>query len=623
MSRKLEVSELDFDSIKANLKLFLSKQNQFSDYDFEGSGMAVLLDILAYNTHYLSFNANMLANEMYIDSADTRKNIVSLGKLLGYTPTSPRAPIAVIDILINEGSGATITLAKGTAFNTTVDNTPYQFITNEEITIQPASGVYKFSGVEIYEGTLASFNYTVNTSDVDQKFIIPSADADTSTLTVTIQNSATDTTENIFTLASGYQRLTNTSKAYFLQEGEDGKFEVYFGDGIVGKALDDGNIVKLQYIVTNRELANGASAFTVSGSIDGFSNITLTTSSNAQGGSDEQTKESVRFSAPLQYTAQNRAVTTTDYETKVIELYPNSQSVVAWGGEDDETPVYGTVKIAIYPKSGSTLTNQTKESIVSSLRSFNVGSVKPQIVDPETTNILLTSTVKYNKNNTSLSADTIKTNVITTLTNYDTENLSKFDGVFRFSKVVGLIDNTDDSIISNTTTVRMRKTFTPTLSTSTTYNIYFRNAIYNPHSGHNSSSGGIIETSGFKILNNDTVFYLDDDGAGNIRRYSIVGGVRTYANNTQGTINYTTGSVTITSLNIASVENIRGATSSVIEITTTPESNDVAPVRGQIITIDIANSSVTVQEDTFDGGSSDAGVGYTTASSYTSTATSY
>ena len=222
-----------------------------------------------------------------------------------------------------------------------------------------------------------------------------------------------------------------------------------------------------------------------------------------------------------------------------------------------------------------------------------------------------------------MSADTIKTNVITTLTNYDTENLSKFDGVFRFSKVVGLIDNTDDSIISNTTTVRMRKTFTPTLSTSTTYNIYFRNAIYNPHSGHNSSSGGIIETSGFKILNNDTVFYLDDDGAGNIRRYSIVGGVRTYANNTQGTINYTTGSVTITSLNIASVENIRGATSSVIEITTTPESNDVAPVRGQIITIDIANSSVTVQEDTFDGGSSDAGVGYTTASSYTSTATSY
>ena len=185
-----------------------------------------------------------------------------------------------------------------------------------------------------------------------------------------------------------------------------------------------------------------------------------------------------------------------------------------------------------------------------------------------------------------------------------------------------MIDNTDDSIISNTTTVRMRKSFTPTLSTSTTYNIYFRNAIYNPHSGHNASAGGIIETSGFKILNNNTVF-LDDDGKGNIRRYSISGGVRTYVNNTQGTINYTTGAVTITSLNIASVSNIRGATSSVIEITTTPESNDVAPVRGQIITIDIENSSVTVQEDTFDGGSSDAGVGYTTASSYTSTATSY
>ena len=214
MSRKLEVSELDFDNIKANLKLFLSKQNQFSDYDFEGSGMAVLLDILAYNTHYLSFNANMLANEMYIDSADTRKNIVSLGKLLGYTPTSPRAPKAVIDILVNDGSGATITLAKGTAFNTTVDNTPYQFITNEEITIQPASGVYKFSGVEIYEGTLASFNYTVNTSDVDQKFIIPSADADTSTLTVTIQNSATG--GNRVCHVSSYRILQPTPLQIFL-----------------------------------------------------------------------------------------------------------------------------------------------------------------------------------------------------------------------------------------------------------------------------------------------------------------------------------------------------------------------------------------------------------------------
>tara|TARA_Y100000004_G_scaffold190941_1_gene248879 strand:- start:2567 stop:4444 length:1878 start_codon:yes stop_codon:yes gene_type:complete len=621
---KLEVSELDFDNIKSNLKAFLSKQNQFSDYDFEGSGMAVLLDLLAYNTHYLSFNANMLANEMYIDSADIRKNIVSLGKLLGYTPTSPKSPVAEVDIAVNDGSGASITLSRGTVFTTTVDGTSYQFVTNADLTINPVNGVYKFSSCKLYEGTLATFNYTVNTSNLDQKFIIPNADADTTTLTVTIQNSATDTTTNVYTLASNYQNLTDTSKVYFLQEGEDGKFEVYFGDGIVGKALEDGNIVKLEYVVTNRELANGASTFTLQGTIDGFSDVTITTVSNAQGGADEQSKESVRYNAPLSYTAQNRCVTTSDYETKVVQLYPNAQSVVAWGGEDDETPVYGKVKIAIYPKSGSTLTETTKDSIETSLKTFNVGSVQPQVVDADTTNILLTSAIKYNKNSTSLSSDTIKTNIITAITNYNTDTLTRFDGVFRYSKIVGLIDDTDNSIVSNITTVRMRKSFTPTLNSSTTYNVYFRNAIYNPHSGHNATAGGVIQSSGFKVSGNtDTVYFLDDDGQGNVRRYSISGGVRSYANNTQGTINYTTGAITISSLNISSIENIRGATSTTIELTTTPNSNDIVPVRGQILLIDVANSSFTVEEDTFEGGSSDAGVGYTTTNAYTSTSTSY
>jgi hypothetical protein len=624
--RKLEVSELDFDNIKTNLKVFLSKQSEFSDYDFEGSGMAVLLDILAYNTHYLAFNANMLANEMYIDSADVRKNIVSIAKGLGYTPTSPRAALAQIDITVNNVVGGTssLTMDKGTVFTTTVSGSEYQFVTNEEVVMQPSAGVYKFSNVSIYEGTLASFNYTANTTDPDQKFIIPSADADTTTLTVTIQNSSTDTTTTIYSLATSFQTLSNTSEVYFLQEGEDGKFEVTFGDGVVGKALETGNIVQLQYVVCNREESNGASAFTLSGSIDSYSDVTVATVSNAQGGSDEQTKESIKFNAPLQYSAQNRAVTTSDYETKVIELYPNASSVVAWGGEDDETPVYGKVKIAIKPKSGSSLTTATKQSIIVSLKTFNVASVKPEIIDAETTALLLTCTVKYNKTKTSLTDETIKSNVTTTITDYNTTNLQKFDSVFRFSKLIGLIDDTDNSIISNTTTVRMRKNFTPVIGTSTAYNIYFRNAIYNPHSGHNSSSGGVIETSGFKIEgNSDTVYFLDDDGAGNIRRYSLVGAVRTYANNTQGTITYSTGAVSINSLNIASVENIRGASSTVIEITTTPEANDIAPVRGQVLDIDIANSTVSVEEDTYEGGSSDAGVGYTTTSSYTNTATTY
>jgi hypothetical protein len=511
-SNKLEVSELDFDLIKSNLKTFLQNQSEFQDYNFEGSGFSILLDLLAYNTHYLGFNANMLANEMYLDSADIRKNIVSLAKMLGYTPTSPKAPTASIDILVNNASGTSITMAKGTTFTTTVDGTTYQFLTNASHTITPSSGVYNFSSIPIYEGTLVTYKYTVNTSDPDQRFIIPNNRVDTSTLKVQIQNSASDTTTATYTKASGFTSLDNTSKVYFLQEGEEGKFEVYFGDGVIGKSLDDGNIVILEYIVTNKTEANGASSFTLSGSVGGFTDVTITTVSSAQGGAEPQTKESIRFNAPLQYARQDRAVTTSDYETLVQELYPNAQSVSAWGGEDDETPVYGVVKIAIKAASGSTLTNATKESIKTQLQKYNVASVRPEIVDPETTSIILTSNVKYDERATTKTADTLKSEITTAITNYNTSTLQKFDSIFRHSKVTGLIDDTDTSILSNVTSLLIRKTFTPTLSASTRYDIYFRNGIYNPHAGHKSGTGGVISTSGFKVPNDNNVYYLDDDG---------------------------------------------------------------------------------------------------------------
>jgi hypothetical protein len=618
-SNKLEVSQFDFDDIKVNLKAFLQDQSEFQDYDFEGSGFAILLDLLAYNTHYLGFNANMLANEMYLDSADIRKNIVSLAKMLGYTPTSPKSPTATIDILLNNvtGSPATVTMAKGTAFTTTVDGTTYQFVTNAAHVMSPVNGVYKFSNISINEGTLATFKYTVDSTDVDQRFIIPSVDADTSTLKVSVQNSASDTTTSTYALATGVTSISSTSKVYFLQEMEDGKFEVYFGDGVLGTSLSDGNIVILEYIVSNRNEANGASSFTLSGNVGGFTDVTLTTVSNAQGGSDAQTKESIRFNAPLQYSAQDRAVTTADYESLIQSIYPNAQSVSAWGGEDDETPVYGKVKIAIKAASGSTLTNTTKNDIVTQLKKYNVASVTPEIVDPEITKILLTTNVKYDEKSTTKTSTTIRSNVLTTLTNYNTNTLSQFDGVFRYSKLTGLIDATDTSILSNITTLKIRKDFTPTLASSTKYNVYFRNALYNPHSGHNASDGGILESSGFKVSGDSTtVFYLDDDGQGNVRRYSFSGATRVYANNTQGTIDYDTGAITINSLSVLSVENIRGAASTKIELTVVPKSNDVVPVRDQILEIDTANSSITVNADTFVGGSADAGVGYTTTSSY-------
>ena len=614
---KLIVSDLDFDAIKTNLKTFLQSQTQFQDYDFEGSGLSILIELLSYNTHYMAYLANMSTNELYLDSADIRNNIVSLAKMLGYTPNSPRAPRASIDVVVNNGSGTSITMAKGTTFVSNVNGTSYQYLTNEDITTTPVDGVYTFSNVALYEGTLVKFKYTVDETDVDQKFVIPSANADTSTLKVVVQNSASDTTSATYSLSSGYSGVSSTTQAYFIQETTDGKFEVYFGDGVTGQKLVNGNVVILEYVVTNKEVSNGANTFDLQGSVGGFTDVTITTNSNSQGGAEAEDNESVKFNAPLNFAAQDRAVTTTDYETLVKGIYPNALSVSAWGGEDDETPRYGIVKIAIKAASGSTLTDQTKLDIVNGLKKYNVASVKPEIVDPETTSILLTSNIKYDAKSTTKSATTLKSDVINTITTYNTGTLQKFDGVFRHSKLTGLIDNTDASILSNITTLKIRKNFTPIINSATKYDIYFRNALYNPHSGHNSAAGGILASTGFKVASDATnEMFLDDDGNGNVSMYFLVSGVKTYANSTQGTIDYATGQVTLNLLNIASISNIRGASSTVIELTVQPASNDVIPVRDQIVEIDVANSLINVEEYTFVGGSAEAGVGYSTSSSY-------
>ena len=613
---KLQISELDFDKIKANLKTFLQSQTQFQDYDFDGSGLSILLDVLSYNTHYLSYIANMSTNELYLDSADIRNNIVSLAKMLGYTPSSPRAPRASINIKLNDAIGSSVTMQKGTVFGTIVDTVEYQYVTNEDITISPIDGVYEFNNVTVYEGTLVTFKYAYDINDPDQKLIVPTNTADTSTLKVTVQNSTTDTIQAVYTLAGGYNSVASDSKVYFIQESIDGKFQIYFGDGVTGKKLSDGNIVIMEYVITNRTDSNGASAFTLSGNVGGYTDVTITTNSNSQGGSEGETNESIKFNAPLQYTAQDRAVTASDYETLVKSIFPNALSVSAWGGEDDETPQYGVVNISIKAASGSTLTDTTKADIVTQLRPYNVASVRPVIKDPETTSLLITSNVKYNEKSTAKTASTIKADIITTLINYNTENLQKFDAVFRYSKVTGLIDDTDESILSNITTVKIRKNLTPILLTSAKYSIYFRNALYNPHSGHLATTGGILSSTGFKIDGNDNECFFDDDGEGNVRLYYIGGGVKSYLNSTQGTIDYSSGAITINSLNIASITNIGGKTSTIVQLTVIPNSNDVVPVRDQIIEIDVANSRITVTADSFVGGSAEAGVGYTTTSSY-------
>ena len=618
MATKLEISQLDFDGIKDNLKTFLSQQDEFVDYDFQGSGMNILLDVLAYNTHYLGYNANMLANEMYLDSADQRSSVVSLAKQVGYTPKSAISSTATIDVVVNGGSGSSITMSRGTKFTTTVDGTNYSFVNNADISISPIDGVYKFSNLDIYEGTYLNYKYTANTTDTDQRFIIPNDNVDTTTLTVKVQESSSDSTTNTYTLATGITALDSTSKVYFLQEVENGRFEVYFGDGVLGEAIADGNIVILDYITCNRDEPNGATSFTLSGTVGGFSNVTITTVGNAANGSEPESIKSIKYNAPRDYTSQDRAVTAEDYKVLVKSLYANAQSVQVYGGEDAAVPDYGKVYISIKAKSGSNLTEVTKVGLVQSLKSFAVASVTPVIIDPETTFITLETTFKYDSSLTTKDVSTLQTNVLNAVSNYNDDTLENFTGMFRYSEVLKTIDDADTSILSNITKVKMYKYITPTLSSGLKYTLSFNNAFYNPHSGHASDMGGIVSSTGFKINDDSSTneHFLDDDGAGNIRVYYLSGTVRVYTNSTYGTINYTTGEIILTSANITSISNVDGATSTQIRVTVTPSSNDVVPVRNQVLEIDTANSTITGSVDEIESGSSQAGTGYTTTSSY-------
>ena len=618
MATKLEISQLDFDGIKDNLKTFLSQQDEFTDYDFEGSGMNVLLDVLAYNTHYIGYNANMLANEMYLDSADQRASVVSLAKQVGYTPRSAVASQATIDVLVNNATGASITMSRGTKFTTTVDSTNYSFVNNADVSITPSDGVYKFSNLVVYEGTYLNYKYTANTSDTDQRFIIPNDNVDTTTLTVKVQESSSDSTTNTYTLATGITGIESTSKVYFLQEVENGRFEVYFGDGVLGQAIADGNIVILDYIVCNLDEPNGATTFTLSGTVGGFSNVTITTINNANGGDDPETIKSIKYNAPRDYTSQDRAVTADDYKVLVKSLYANAQSVQVYGGEDAATPDYGKVYVSIKAKSGSNLTEVTKNSIVASLKSYAVASVTPVIIDPETTYITLIITFKYDSSLTTKDVSTLQTNVSDAITSYNTSTLEDFTGMFRYSAVTKTIDGADTSILSNITTIRLYKYITPTLNSALKYTLSFNNGFYNPHSEHNKASGGIVSSTGFKINDDSSTneHFLDDDGDGNIRVYYLSGTTRIYTSSTYGTIDYTTGEIILTSAHLTSISNVDGAASTRVRIFVKPDSNDIVPVRNQVLSIDTTNSTVTGSVDEIESGSSQAGTTYTTTSSY-------
>ena len=608
---KLEVTDLDFDTVKDNFKSFLKQQSTFTDYDFEGSGMSVLMDLLAYNTHYLAFHSNMLANEMFLDTSLNRSSAVSHAKSLGYLPTSMKASNCETTVTVTgvPTSQTSLIMDAGTIFTTTVNDIPYRFVTIQDYTASSTSGTFAFAGVQIYEGTRVTYRYTVDTSNLEQKFVIPSNKVDNSTLKVRVQTSSSDTTTTTYSFNTDYASLSTSSTVYFLQEIDDGKFEVYFGDGVTGKKLLDGNIVIFDYVVTNGSDADGATTFTPATTVGGYSNVTVLATGSATGGGDAETVDSIKFNAPLKYAAQGRAVTPEDYKSILPSLYSNIKSVQVWGGEDNDPPVYGRAYISIKPTTGTSLSTATKESIVSSLKKYNIASITPVMVDPETMQIVLGVTVHYNSTLTEKSQSDIKTLVETTIASYDTNSLQKFDSVFRHSNLLRNIDNTDISILSSVVTVKLKTTITPTLAADTKYTINFNSAGYHPTTGWAQT---IVESTGFYLSGRTDVQYIDDDGSGNIRTFYLLGGTtKTYTNATAGTINYNTGEVILTNFNITSTAN----TDSTIDVTLMPNSNDVSPTRNQILEIDTADSTVTVNVDNFATGGAVAGVGYTTTPS--------
>ena len=624
--RRLNVTEFDFDDVKDNLKVFLKNQSEFKDYDFEGSGMSILLDVLAYNTHYLGFNANMLANEMFLDSASLRSSVVSHAKTLGYEVTSARAPIATVNVALST-TDASKTMPAGTAFSTTVDDVSFQFVTIADVTASGAGGVVTFNNAKIYEGTYITSKYLVDTSDAAQRFLLPDSRSDTSTLKVQVQNSASDSTVTTYTKVTDISQISSTSSVYYLQEVENGRHEIYFGDGNVSKSLSDGNIVILQYVVTNKTASNGASTFTAPSTIDGVSSITVTTVSNAGGGAEPESLASIKLQAPLDYASQGRAVTTDDYVVYTKKLFANTQAVSVWGGEDGgfdpatggtSVPEYGKVFISIRNTTGQNLTDTEKTQLVNDFAKFKVTSITPVIVNPETTFIILGITFQYDSNVTTKTQSDLETLINTTLSNYNSDNLQDFNRPFRHSQLTGLIDDTDNSILSNVTTVTLAKFVTPVTSTATAYTLSFDNAFFHPHDGHNSAAGGIVASTGFFIDGNTTrEYFFDDDGNGNLRIYYLVAGVRTYFNSLAGTVDYDNGTIKINSVKITGVSDVDEATSTRFRLTVLPNSNDIVPVRNQLLELDLTNTTISGTVDA----TATTGKGYTVTTTATTTET--
>ena len=600
-NKRIQVSELDFDAIKSNLKTFLQGQTEFQDYDFEGSGLSVLLDVLAYNTHYNGIYTNLAVNECFLDSASKRASVVSLAKMLGYMPRSASCATATVTATVTSptSSPSTVTLPAMQPFTTSIDNVSYTFYNRSAVTTALVSGAYTFTGLVLTEGTPLQYKYTMAPG---VRFIIPNANADLNTLTVSIQQTSSSDLYEVYTRADTLTEVTELSTIYFVKEIDDGLYEISFGNDNLGLALSNGNVVTLDYMVSSLEEPNTASSFTYGGVTLAGSSLSVTATAAASGGASSESIDEIKFNAPKYYAAQNRAVTPDDYKAIILKNFPEAQTISVWGGEDNNPPIYGKTYICIKPKEASKLTNLQKEFIKNNiLESRNIVSITPEIVDPEFFNIKVTSFVYYNPRATTKTAAQIETLVKQSIMKYNDEELERFDSVLRYSKLTKIIDETDPAITNNITRIMIRHPHEVQYNIASQYLL----DLINPISQDGGKQGEVFASTGFYIPNSNELHFLDDDANGNIRLYyTNTNFEKVIVTPDIGTINYDTGSIVVRSLTIRAID---GA---FFEWQVKPESYDVVSALNQIVQIDPTLLTIEAIADNTINGDLQAGYNY-------------
>jgi len=596
-----QLNNLDFTDIKVALKDYMRAQSDFTDYDFEGSALSNILDVLAYNTYYTAFNTNMVVNEMYLDSATLRDNVVSLAKQLGYTPKSITAPTASVDMALTftGTSPSTVTIKAGSGFVTNYDGSLYRFVLRDDNKVEVANNVATFSAIPIYEGSYISTATTIDTSIKDQRFYLDNAGIDTTTVKVRVYQAINSTIFDDYTAANNILDIGAADKVFFLSEKEDERYELFFGDGVLGKKLEDGNVVEISYIVTNGDVTNGAKTFTFNGVMQDENNAnvalpytvtSLTTVSNASGGAPIETIDRIKFNAPKYYGSQNRAVTGNDYKAIVRNLYPAVSDIIVFGGEDQVPPAYGKVFLSVKPTEAAALSSFTKNELTSELKKYTVASIRPEFVDPSILFLELTSNIYFNGTKTKMLPTEVASKVATAITEYlKTSGTEKFNGKFRYSKFIGVIDNTDRAINSNDTNVTMRKDFIAQINSSSYYEVCYGNPFLI------DCNNPVVWSTGMTVFEYPTyTSYLEDrNGKLVLYRLDSITGEKILLNDSVGTVDYTKGEITMNDFTI-----LKGTFSdNRIELRVKPANKDIEVKREMYLDVDVSKSKFVAYKE--------------------------